>query len=418
MDSGVTCIVSIHGIGFQQPPSIDIAGYADDLHAHLHEHLGDLLSDDPTRQSYQQGESVPIYVQSSYQPSSSEPRSREEGMKRLGTWRDGNLSEIDPTGADLVCDGASIAHLALVYSELEEEDVQGVPTLNALILSQLRGYHGSNFHLLKKLWKDIHTELPPLLKKLWAAELHPKRSSWKQSGKQNVLNTPSLSVRQDRDVQTVLRKSRYLLRQNKQRVREDPNETPAILKQIRNDATSYISDNKLRQRVCSFVLDALLRLACRDDVSWLVINSHSGGTMIALDALRQLPLFIAAKIRAFITVGTPLHTYTADLLSWREDIGRLQMIKPWLNFWDRNDLVAGPIESSLNQLLGAKPTSAQLAGSYLRHHPETGEKWPLPVKDIEVDNVASIPHGEGLVAHNYWDNKQQFIPMLAHILKQ
>src|SRR5690348_6207431 len=96
---GITCIVTIHGIGFQQPPDKDVAGYADDLHTHLHEHLGDLLRDDPNRQSYQHGMSVPIYVQSSYRLPSSEIRSREEGMKRLGTWRDGNLSEIGTTDA-------------------------------------------------------------------------------------------------------------------------------------------------------------------------------------------------------------------------------------------------------------------------------------------------------------------------------
>ena len=80
---GITCIVTIHGIGFEQPPGKDVAGYADDLHAHLYEHFGDLLSDDPNKQVYQHRQSVPIYVQSSYPPSSSKTRSREEGMKRL-----------------------------------------------------------------------------------------------------------------------------------------------------------------------------------------------------------------------------------------------------------------------------------------------------------------------------------------------
>ena len=96
----ITCILTIHGIGFEHPPGEGIAGYADDLHNHLHEHLGDLLSDDPNRQSYQRGESVPIYVQSSYPFSSSKTRNREEGMKRLGTWRDDNLSDLDTKGPD------------------------------------------------------------------------------------------------------------------------------------------------------------------------------------------------------------------------------------------------------------------------------------------------------------------------------
>ncbi len=55
----ITCIVTIHGIGFQQPPSVDadgipVGGYGDALHMHLCDELnknGDvLLSDDPDRQ--------------------------------------------------------------------------------------------------------------------------------------------------------------------------------------------------------------------------------------------------------------------------------------------------------------------------------------------------------------------------------
>lgn len=35
MVSHVTCLVTIHGVGFQQPPEDGVPGYADDLHRFL-----------------------------------------------------------------------------------------------------------------------------------------------------------------------------------------------------------------------------------------------------------------------------------------------------------------------------------------------------------------------------------------------
>ncbi len=55
----------------------------------------------------------------------------------------------------------------------------------------------------------------------------------------------------------------------------------------------------------SFVLDALWRLASRKDVSSIVINAHSNGTVIAFDALCSLPPAAASKIRALVTAGSP-----------------------------------------------------------------------------------------------------------------
>jgi hypothetical protein len=43
MDSPVICLVTIHGIGFQQPPLGNIHGYADRLHQHLSKHLDETL---------------------------------------------------------------------------------------------------------------------------------------------------------------------------------------------------------------------------------------------------------------------------------------------------------------------------------------------------------------------------------------
>lgn len=426
-NAGINCIVTIHGIGFQQPPGKDFAGYADDLHAHLYECLGDLLSDDPDRQSYQYGKSVPIYVQSSYELPASKIRSREEGMKRLGKWRDGNLSEIDTTGADLTCEGASIAHVALVYSKLEGKEVQVVPSVITLLMalsSLFRGNYDSIFHLLKMFWVDLHPSKKP-------------------SGKQNVQNkpgtipgqsdhqekkppvadhdvvqekkphVPSLSVRQDEGSQTALRPRRFLFMQRKP---ASPDDIKTVFLQVQNDVAMYICSNKMREQIRSFVVDALWRLASRKDVSSIVINAHSNGTVIAYDALRSLPPAATSKIKALVTAGSPLRKYTT-LFTWGQHIDTMPSIPLWKNFWDEQDPVADRLEPCFEWHRSKDPTPDQLTRLYLARHPETGEKNPFPIEDIPVDNVTSIPHGEGLVAHNYWDNTKEFIPRVAEIVR-
>src|SRR5690348_9552299 len=104
MDSRIVCFVTIHGIGFQQPPLTGIPGYADSLHANLCRVLNQngnlLLSDDPDRRSHQVGDSVPIYVQSVWPPDSLHI---EDGLRRLGSWDEDHLKAC---GADLVKDNA------------------------------------------------------------------------------------------------------------------------------------------------------------------------------------------------------------------------------------------------------------------------------------------------------------------------
>jgi hypothetical protein len=81
----ITCVVTVHGVGFQQPPSAGRAGYADQLHAGLAAALGSgvRLSDDPRRASYQVGDSVPIRVSSEWPPDQPAP---EKGVERVGKW--------------------------------------------------------------------------------------------------------------------------------------------------------------------------------------------------------------------------------------------------------------------------------------------------------------------------------------------
>ncbi len=129
------CLVTLHGIGFEQPPIYapgatypKVAGYADDLHAKLSKCLNQhapLLSDDPHRLRRQPGENGAIYVESIW-PSTNPgvASSYEAGRSRLGTWDpDQPLKIISDTveglPAKLYDDTGRIAHIALVYSKEE-----------------------------------------------------------------------------------------------------------------------------------------------------------------------------------------------------------------------------------------------------------------------------------------------------------
>ena len=86
-----------------------------------------MLSDDPNRTTNrnQPGDNGPIYVQSHYRDAQGRP-SREEGLKRLGTWSDDKQSihiEDAPLVAKDANDG-SISHVALVYSNLQIDEVR------------------------------------------------------------------------------------------------------------------------------------------------------------------------------------------------------------------------------------------------------------------------------------------------------
>ncbi len=123
---------------------------------------------------------------------------------------------------------------------------------------------------------------------------------------------------------------------------QNPTGMLAVLRQLENDVAAYICRNELRERVRCFVLDALLRLAYRDDVEGIVVNSHSNGTVVALDVLHLLPPCAFAKIKAFITAGSPLRKYI-DLFHWGQQIESVNTIQAWHNFWDARDPVADPL---------------------------------------------------------------------------
>ena len=110
MGNGLTVLLTIHGIGFQRPPVNDAAGYADGLHEHLRQGLGELLNDDPNRAR------GPVYVSSSWPPGSD---NEEAGLARLGTWKPG-IAGIDYTKAPLGAD-KGVFHLAFFFFQAGEK---------------------------------------------------------------------------------------------------------------------------------------------------------------------------------------------------------------------------------------------------------------------------------------------------------
>ena len=405
-----TCIVTIHGIGFQQPPEEGVDGYADDLHAHLCAELNQsgnvLLSDDPDRRPFQEKrKSVPIYVRSVW-PNESGTFRQEEGLMRLGTWMDHHRTVIshdrtqNPNQA-LVKENAPIAHIALVYSELEGEGPQPFAALEAGGEALIYASHYTNFKgLLNTVFRDTH----PIPRSIWAK----LKSIWKRAPEPPL--TPSLRVRQDRG---------YRHHHHHIGTIRHPSGFTAIIRQLENDVAAYVCHNALRQRIRSFVLDALLRLAYRDDVSGIILNAHSNGTLIALDVVQELPPDAARQLRAIITAGSPIRKYI-DLFEWGNHLAVRptidQWVEQWVNFYDERDIVADPLRPRVGWKQGTELTEKDLNGVYQTFNLASGRTGPILIVDKIVDNITNSSGG-GLQAHNYWDNTKEFIPMIAEIVR-
>lgn len=381
----ITCLVSLHGIGFEQPPLPDIPGYADNLHKMLSNHLDtSLLSDDPQRLRSKPGENGPIYVQSCWPPGSN---NSEMGLARLGTWAGQDFRSLDITHAPLICDQSSIAHIALVYSNLEGQGPKpGLALLSAsMILFSLSRYaHPGD--VIRMLLRDIQVALTHQI------SLEPEA-------------TPGLQVRRDPGFQP----------QKAPLKRSTTNRLLVVLRQLENDVAAYVLCDELRERVRCFVIDALLRLACRDDVAGIVINAHSNGSVIAYDALRHLPPFVVAKVKAFITAGSPLRKYV-DLFRWGREIENLHTIQSWINYWDARDPVADPLSPPPHW---RRDTPIPVSQQTLIHstNPCTGQRTNIAVTDVQVDNLC-YSYGGGLQTHNYWNNDVQFVQPLAQLLQR
>ncbi|MYV51938.1 alpha/beta hydrolase [Streptomyces sp. SID3212] len=94
------------------------------------------------------------------------------------------------------------------------------------------------------------------------------------------------------------------------------------------DADGVPLDRRIRRRVG----EAL------DPVGPTIVVSHSLGTVVALETLHEH----AGPVPLFVTLGSPLGMRTAVLPKLRpRPAGVPGQVGRWLNFWDRDDFVAG-----------------------------------------------------------------------------
>jgi hypothetical protein len=195
----------------------------------------------------------------------------------------------------------------------------------------------------------------------------------------------------------------------------NPSGLLSVVSQLDHDVTTYVCRNDLRERVRSFVHDAVLRLCCREDVAQVVVNSHSQGTVLAFDVLRTLPPFAAEKLACFVTAGSPLRKYV-DLFYWGQDAACLTQTR-WHNFWDATDPVADPLVPPRDWRRAKEvPPSPGYSELYYGIDPNSNDQRKVHLVDYEVQNAANGAGG-GLPAHNYWDNEAQFVQPLANLLQ-
>jgi len=390
----ITCIVTLHGVGFQTTPNnvVDNSGYADSLHLHLccAKDMGTILCDDPGRERQRPGDNGVIYVQSCWRDGEGGSITHEEGLKRLGTWTE-NRKSIIIDDAPLVpatepVSAKSVAHIALIYSDLElhrdGNDVGATFITAAMGLFSAASYVslGGVGHLLEDAAKALfggHNPPPQVGP--------PPVSSRPRPDLPKGHNAPLISV----------------------------GSQPSLMNALANDVACYVCYNEQRERVRSFLREALTRLARREDVDKIILNTHSNGTVIAFDVLRHLPDEVTNKIKAFITAGSPLRKYV-DLFDWGSQIQIIYQVEPWYNFWDEYDPVGDPLDPPQKWHLTDKIQQSQ-EKLFSRIDPNEEDPFYIGVYDIKVDNLKNS-YGDVLPVHNYWDNTKDFVPQLAKIV--
>lgn len=392
--AGSVCVVTVHGIGFQQPPKDGTPGYADALHEHLRKPLGSRLGDDPKRPVT----GGPVYVCSEADGSPS------KGLARLDK------------GRPLVSEEDKIAHIALVYSPSESLEPRIGETAEAMARAAIsHSHYVSALGALRLLFSDAR------------AALHQDSGGDGRS---------TLTPRSDLDAAVHHGVLGRLLRRSTQAAFTEPgaaaSPTPGtfgMLQALEDDVATYVTRNDVRERVRGFVEDALLRLIDRPDISGVVINAHSQGTVLCWDVLCRLPFSSwagdddprASMFCHFVTAGSPIRKYV-DMFAWGDQVGELAaVLEPagslkWHNFCDPHDPVGDP----LNPPAGWRPADPweQPRGQddgLLVARDANGDVRHVPIADARVDNT-KYSSGGGLQAHDYWNNQQQFVPTLAALL--
>jgi hypothetical protein len=135
-----------------------------------------------------------------------------------------------------------------------------------------------------------------------------------------------------------------------------------------NDVVQYFYNPSMRSAIQMRLRERLAEAAGAFDHTLLV--SHSLGTVIAFDVLRQMAS--AYNIHTWFTTGSPLGKL-AQLGQVTSDVGQItgESIAAWHNLFDPSDVVA-----------------SALSGAFA-----------FPLKDVVVENGAGM-----LNSHNYWGN--------------
>ncbi|MGD0834356.1 MAG: hypothetical protein ABSA40_08035 [Candidatus Dormibacteria bacterium] len=361
-------LITVHGIGFQRAPSaLDVSdGYADALHEGLRAHLGAKLGDDPNRLAA--GGRGPVYVQSEFPPRSG---ATEAGAGRLGRWiASGSVGIV---GVPLAPPGAEVAHVALVYSGLEEQgtDLVALRGLEVLGLPSLASYA-----TLGGIARMIVSDLEALRRSHAAAGAAAHRGVFGR-----------------------------LLRRRGDEPPADAAGTGSLasLRAFEDGVAAYVARNEHRERVRAFLRDAVSRVLARSDVDGVAVNGLSNGTVMAFDTIAALSPPSARGVRLLITAGSPLRKYV-DLFDWGRDAGAMRHLSGgWTNVWDPADWVADPLGPPRGWRRGDPLPDGGGPGLFVVHDPDTGAELPRPVTDVQVDNVRDAAGGAP-DPHDYWDN--------------
>jgi len=385
----IDCLVTIHGVGTQTE------GYANNLHDHLRAVMGDKLFADP------------IYVTGHWPPHDIE-------LGRLGRWDSASHRSIDIHDAPLGTDG-TIVHIPLVYADIEGTQSHPLELIEVLVQAILALANVNAIRDVERMGEDLLVAALDDVKAAGEVAQHavetrvgsaPERlkhaagfnSQVRVAAPQAVTLGPATAQTTEAITTTV----QLTPAQSALLAKLDPGN---LLTPLENDVAMYVVRNDHRERVRSFVHDAILRLCYRSDVCSVVINAHSNGTVIGTDIMRQLPPGATSQIKAFVTSGSPLRKYN-DCFNWGHDFflssstgTPIPQVQRWTNFWDRHDPVADPLDSL-----------------FAAWDPQSGTSTPVKIDDVLVDNLAHSSGG-GLQAHNYWDNTVEWIPKFVQILR-
>ncbi len=114
-----------------------------------------------------------------------------------------------------------------------------------------------------------------------------------------------------------------------------------------------------------------------------------------------------------MTAGSPLRKYV-DLFDWGTEVQCLYPFQPWYNFWDPFDPVADRLDPPASWHLGDDIVSSDKK-LLSRIELNCEQSSYLKVCDIRVSNIEHSYSG-GLRAHDYWNNKPEFVHALARIV--